>query len=268
MKKWTWLAIGLLVGLCGCNMPEFESAAYIDSQRFLGVRIEPLEAAPGEQVTITALVTRKDGLPYDGPMAWMVTGGNAAKAESDGAFDPALSAVTSPGQPFVWTVPEREELEENFGPFGENGLLLTVIAAAFKNGDMADEARLAYKMFVVSEREPETRLTNPALTELVVRQAGKEIAPNELGQYPVADGKIEVQAFTDQANNDDLSFHWFSLDKDLQPEFSDTQTLKTNGHELLPVYCVLRQELFFEGDDGGRILLTGADWIYARIVTK
>lgn len=264
---WCFL-VGMLFPSLGCDMADFESAAYLDSQRFLAIQADPLEAAPGEEITFTALAVREDGQAYDGPMAWTIVGGNATQTEDSNTFDPATAAVTSPGQPFVWTVLDRDQLEERFGPFQENGLLLTVVAAIFKNGDMNQEARMAYKMFVVSEREPDRRLVNPVLTEIVVSQGGKEISPNTQGEYAVTDGKVELRAFTDQPDDDDLSFYWFSIDKDFEPDYSDSQTLKTNGHELLPLYCVLRQEVFFETDAGGRIRLTGTDWRSMQIRTQ
>jgi len=260
MKRFTlWFLLPALLALLpGCG-EDFPDAAYIESFRILGVRSEPLEAAPGEQITFDALVVNSDATPYDGPLAWAIAYGTQSQLTDSAQFDPSSAYLqTSPDEPFVWTVPARAELEKQFGPLGKNGILLAVVVGAFPGGDLDKEPRLAYKMFAVSDRAE--RMTNPAITGVKVMQGGDEIAPDSDGEFSVDNGKVDVRIETDQPDEDYLTFHWFTVYEDFEHKFRHQETIDTDDRDLTPVYCVLRKEWFFEQDDGGVTRLIGMDW--------
>jgi len=95
------LALGMLV-LAACVPALEDHDARVDAERVLAVRAEPAEAAPGQTVTLVALVARADGTVHVTPDLAFCTArrplgelGPAATACVDGAAD-ALVSVDPP----------------------------------------------------------------------------------------------------------------------------------------------------------------------------
>ena len=260
------IAIALLVVFAAACEEEFDPASRITSQRFLGVVADPLEATFGETITFRALVTESDGSLYDGPIAWAVVGGDELRMEGQGPDDPADLFLEMPsGPPFTWTVPPTEQFQELYGPLGQNGLLLTVGATAFKGGDLNSEPIAAFKLFVVSGRSADQRMVNPAIDRMrVIEPTGNEVMPNAKGQYVTDSGRVTLRAIPDQYN-DRLTYHWFSSEKDFEPDLEDTQKFSPGSTGSFDVFCVLRKSFFFEHDDGSQTRLTGMDWEHVRL---
>jgi len=249
----------LVVAVAGCTEP-FTSATQIQSQRFLGIAAEPLETAPGSAVTFKALVTDKDGSLYEGPIAWAIVGGSGEREGGRENVNPEDVYLQMPGDPpFTWQVPGEDEIRQRYGGIEQNGVLLTVTATAFKNGDPTDEPITAFKLFVVSLRPEESRMTNVALEEIKVSDPSGALAPDADGVYHTTADKVSLHAVA-ESNDDHLTYHWFSTAKDFAPDLEAVQKLKPKHRGDKSVYCVLRRSYWFVHDDDSKTRVTGLDW--------
>jgi len=259
----TVAALAALLILIACEKP-FDPASLIQSRRFLAIVAEPLEVAPGGTVVFRAVVTDANGTLYRGPIGWTVVGGDALRLEggSDLLGDVVEQAAD---EPFIWQVPDREELTKRFGALEENGLLLTVAASAFASGDLfggdlVGEPIPAFKLFVVSEREPSERWTNPILERVSVTAPSEgNLEPDENGEYRTDADKVILEAVPGEWG-DRISFHWFSTESDFDPDDGAVQTFAPGSKKRFRVYCVLRNSYFFQHDDATRTRVTGIDW--------
>jgi hypothetical protein len=256
-----FLCAAILAADCGCDDPDFDSPSVIQSQRFLGIKADPLEAAPGENVTFSALVVDSDGSTHEGPIMWMIGADNDSSEE--GAQDVVFYETEESG-PFVWTVPEKNTLEEAFGPMGENGILMTVFVGSFPAGDPSRDPITTYKMFVVSERSEAERMANPVIDEVKVTTWGDTLSMNEDGEYLSDDDTVKIR-IVPESGESDLTFHWFSVDKDFESEMESVQEVKTDGRSLTQVYCVVRKEYYFIHDEVEQTRMTGMDWVSVPI---
>lgn len=258
----------VILALAGCNL-DFDPATLIKEQRFLAIIADPLEAAPGESISFSAVMTNKDGTLYEGPFAWMIiSGDNLQEGEVDeSAVNPDDLNFTANDEPFVWEVPAEADLADRFGPAQENGRLLTIAAVGFKNGDTEDKQIIAYKLFIVSDRPAAERFVNPTIASVTVfGPEGAELTPNENGEYKTTADKLDIKAVPEQ-DDGDLTYHWFSTSEDWEPTFDDegSQTFEADGTGWFGIYLVLRHSFYFIGDDGGRTRLTGIDAWQTRI---
>ncbi|HPQ68611.1 MAG TPA: hypothetical protein PKW95_05750 [bacterium] len=263
-RWWTiLLALLLTVALPACDI-EFDPPAVIKTQRFLGIRVEPLEAAPGDEVTFTALVVNKDGSLYEGPVAWAVVAGNQMREEGETDAGVVAYLQSGPDDPFVWTVPAWEELTAQFGPLERDGSLLTVAAAAFKGGDPQGEPLTAFKLFVLADRE-QKRYVNPKIEKmLVLDDRGVIMTPDEDGQYNLRGDEATVWIEPD-LELDDLTYHWFAADEEFDPDFERHQKIERGDKRTLDVYCVMRRVYRFRHGANAFTYLTGMDWQSARL---
>lgn len=248
-----------------CEEP-FEPASLITKRRFIAIVPDPVEAAPGEKITFTAVVTNEDGSDYDGPIGWAVVGSNSLRlGESFDISQVEDYSVVAALESFVWQVPEKEELESRFGQMQANGMLLTVAASAFGDGNVFQGQVLggaipAFKLFVVSERAPEDRMTNPAIESIsIFEPSGDEVEVDEDGEYSTDSSKVTMKAKPDQPGNR-LSFHWYSIEKDFDPDYEAAQIFDPDSVGLYPVYCVIRRAYYFDHDDGSRTMISGINW--------
>jgi hypothetical protein len=260
--------LAVLAFVIGCEEP-FDPASLIQTRRFLAITATPLEAAPGETVTFRAVVTNEDGSLHEGSIAWTIATGDALRLA--GNFEAGDDPVTqSASEPFVWTVPSREELVEQYGIWEERGMLLTVGATAFESadlfgGELVGEPIPAFKLFLVSENDPEDRLVNPVIDKLTVETtSGTQLIPGIDGVYETTSSKVILKAFTDESS-DRLSYHWFSTEDDFDPDGKSSQKLDPGNRGAESVYCVMRKTHFFDHDDGTRTRFTGIDWKKADI---
>ncbi|MDP8222595.1 MAG: hypothetical protein P9L99_04490 [Candidatus Lernaella stagnicola] len=244
----------------GCDL-EFDPASEIKTQRFLGIIADPIEAAPGEPITFRAIVANGDGSLYEGPIAWAIIGGDAARltGDTENVDINDFYLQPSPDLPFEWMVPEIDEFETAFGPLQSNGQILTVGATAFKNGDLESEPVFAYKLFIVSERAEDDRLRNPELLDVEVKAAGNVLSPNEEGRFVTGAKEVKLTAQVDQKDADQ-TFHWFATTDKFEPDLEDEQTFDPDGTGRFSVYCVVRESFFFVHDDGRRTRVTGQDF--------
>jgi hypothetical protein len=260
-RAWKGAALACLaaVALAGCGKP-FPSASYLDKQRFLAVIAEPLEAAPGEQITFTAVVANKDGTLYAGPVAWAVVTGASLREGGQAQLDPHDEYLQAPGQPpFAWTVPAWDDLPAKFGSPEKNGYLETIGAVAFENGDPNGKQLTAFKLFIISNRPAAERDINPTIASLDVYSNGALIAPAADGDYNVALGTAVLDAHPAR-DLGALTYEWFSNDKSFAPNFGATQKLVSPVTSELTVFLVIRQSYFFYHDDSTKTRLTGEDW--------
>lgn len=267
MMNRRWL-MALVLVLLAASLPacdiEFDPPAVIKTQRFLGIRVDPLEAGPGDEVTFTALVVNKNGTRYIGPIAWAITGGDQVREEGESADAVAGYLQTGPDDPFIWTAPSWDDLQAQFGPLDRAGSLLTVAAVAFKGGDVEQEPLVAFKLFVVSDRE-QKRYVNPNIEEMVVLDDnGEMLEPDESGEYGVGGRKATLRIEPD-LEVEDLAYHWFSADKDFDPDFERRQKIERGDGELLDVYCVMRRIYRFTHGNNAYTYLTGMDWQTVRL---
>lgn len=245
------------VGL-GCNI-DFDPPSEIQSLRFLGVIADPIEAAPNETTTFTAIVTNANGTVYEGPVAWLIVGGDQLRETGEGDFSvDDLFLQLSPETPFAWAVPSRDEMTARFGPPQENGWLLTVAASAFKNGDIEDEPKTAFKLFVVSERDVDQRFENPVLQEVRVKAGGDPLPPDAEGQYVTQRNRVNLRAIVDQTSGDQ-TFHWYATTNDFEPDLDAEQTLDPGSNGTYRLFCVVRESFFFVHDDNSLTRVTGQD---------
>jgi hypothetical protein len=266
------------VALAACETP-FEPSTTIQKQRFLAVIAEPLEAAPGELITFSAVMTNGDGSLYTGPFVWAVLDAAAFQTGGD-SLDPdgELLGFTDidpedyyfqdeGGADFAWLVPDKDTLESDFGPPGENGLLLAVYVSGYLGGDPDAAARTAYKLFVVSERAPEDRLTNPVLDRINVNDTdGHAIEPNDAGVYVTGENEMRLRAASGTESGD-LTYHWFATTTEFHPEdLSAKQTFAPGGNGNYAVYCIQRQSFFYYQAAGLKTRIMGTDW--ARLDTR
>ncbi len=264
----TTLGLFLVLALGGCNL-DFDPASLIEEQRFLAIIADPLESAPGETVSFSAVMTNKDGTLYEGPFAWLIVEGDGLQEgetdESD--VNPDDLSFTENDEPFLWEVPAEADLAARFGPAQKNGRLLTVAAIGFKNGDVEDKTILAYKLFIVSDRPAAARFANPTIAAVsVFTPGGVELEPNQEGEYETTSAKLDLKAEPEK-DDGDLTYHWFSTSEDWEPDFDDegSQTFKAEGKGAFGIYLVLRHSFYFTGDNGGRSRLTGIDTWHTRI---
>ncbi len=242
--------------LAGCTEP-FPSASYLDQQRFLAVITDPLEAAPGEEVSFSAVIANEDGSLYDGPIAWAVV---SMAMMSGQDIDPNDVYLQQPGEAaFVWSVPEAEDLPAKFGPPERDGYLVTVTATAFKNGDPQGEQLSATKLFIISNRPAGERRINPAIASLEVQAGGEALTPDDEGRYETSRSSVTLVA-EPETDLGDLTYHWFATDEDFAPQLEHKQKFDPNGRGEYAVYLVLRQSYYFEHDNATSTRVTGADW--------
>ena len=265
--------VAVVMLLLSCEEP-FDPASLIKKRRFLAIVAEPLEAAPGGVVTVTAVVADADGSLYEGPVVWSVVGGDMLRVEGQTEAEAAESFIQQPaGEPFVWAVPDQQELARRYGPGEENGWMLTIGASVFESGNLfggnlVGEPIPAYKLFVVSNRDVADRMANPQLDPLsVTRASGDQLSPNETGIYETTSSKVILRALPKQSS-DRYSFHWFSTYEDFEPDDTAVATLKPAEKGLVRTYCVLRKAYFFEHDDQSRTRITGIDWEKASVRFK
>lgn len=242
--------------LLSCD-PEFDPPNLINTQRFLGIKAEPFEVAPGGTITFSALVVNEDGTPYDGAVAFFVTDGSDLRDSGEGDVNPADALVQLPDQaPPVWTVPSKEEIVSQYGGMQKNGIVLAVAAAA---GDLENDPLIAFKMFVISERAEKDRFENPVIEKIEVTEpGGNELAPGEDEKFTTDESKLHLNAVPDE--DGDLTYHWFSEDKDFEPDFGPDQTFNPGNTGEYNVYLVMRERFYFIHDDDSRTMITGLDW--------
>lgn len=263
-RRWTILfALLLAAVLPACDI-EFDPPAVIKTQRFLGIRIEPLEAAPGDEVTFTALVVDKDGSLYEGPVAWAVVAGNQMREEGEADAGVVAYLQTGPEDPFVWTVPAWDELTAQFGPLERDGSLLTVAAAAFKGGDPQGEPLTAFKLFVLADRERK-RYVNPRIEKMtVLDDRGVIVASDEDGRYNLRGDEATLWIEPD-LDLKELTYHWFAAEQDFDPDFEKHQKIERGDKRTIDVYCVMRRVYRFRHGENMFTYLTGMDWQSARL---
>jgi len=248
----------LAVHGAGCDV-EFDPPSEIQSLRFLGMIAEPLEGTPGGTITFSAVVAEADGNVYDGPVAWAIVGGEQLRATGETGDSPtAIYLQPSPDEPFVWAIPSAGELAAAFGAPEENGWLLTVAASVFENGDPTAEAKAAYKLFVVSDREPEQRLRNPVLVDVQVAAGGNRLQPDADGQFLTRRSRVDLRAIVAEPNGDQ-TFHWFATSDTFEPDFAARQSFNPESPGSYRVFCVVRESFFFEHDDNSSTRVTGQD---------
>ncbi len=254
------LIVAMLCGVAACDI-EFDPASKIDSLRFLGIVADPIEAAPGEQITFRAIVTNKNGTQYTGPVAWAILSGDQARLTGDvddidiGDF----YLQPSPDAPFVWTVPAVRDLQTEFGPLQSRGLLLTIGATVFEDGDLDGEPRAAFKLFVVSERDPADRIQNPVLENVNVTAGGQVLNAGDQGEFVTSASKVKLTAQVDEKDRDQ-TFHWFATTDDFEPNFQNEQTLDPDKKGRYGVYCIVRESFYFAHDNNSRTRVTGQDY--------
>jgi hypothetical protein len=248
--------------LAACDL-EFDPASDIQTQRFLGISVDPIEAAPGDQVTFTALVTNADGTLYEGPMAWALLGGDTGR--QSGEFDEGdinpdyVFFQPTPAIPYVWTVPSLEVIERDFGTLQDNGLIVTVGASAFKDGDPTSDTIFAYKLFVVSERDEDERFVNPVLETVEVTAGDQPLPENDYGNLVTGADKIRLEAIVDETDSDQ-TFHWFATSSKFMPDLDEVQSFEPENNGRYGLYCVVRESFFFIHDEGARTRITAQDW--------
>jgi len=248
----------------GCGEP-FDPPAVIKTFRFLGIKADPLESAPGEEITFSALVVNSDGSIYEGPVAWAVVGSDALRLEGEVTFNPEDAFLQpDPETPFVWTVPTEDAEGFRLGELDENGILLTIGAAAFPDGNMEKEPIIAYKTFVVSHRAVENRRINPELENFSVRTGGSALRPGDDGVYRTTANKVNIKAHTDPLPND-LTFHWFAGEDEFEPDFGAKQDFEPDGEGAYEVYCVIRKKHYFQQTNNSQTLFSGIDWRSVKI---
>lgn len=264
----------ILAGLfaaSACEEP-FEPASLIDSRRFLAITVDPLEAAPGDTVAFRAVVADSDGSLYEGPIVWAIATGEAVRTVGDfQAIDEPLRLPAA--KPFTWVVPSREELAERFGRWEAGGMLVTVGATAFDSadvfsGELYGEPIPAFKLVVVSERNPRDRWTNPNLEDLSVETAdGSSLVPQPDGTYQTTSPSLILRAIPEE-DAMRQSFHWFATSDEFDPDNGRVQGLKLAAAASTSVFCVLREMHYFHHDDGTRTRVAGIDWTRVEIQSK
>ncbi|MBZ0271961.1 hypothetical protein K8I61_07980 [bacterium] len=256
------LAVAVLAFAASCGIPEFDAPNIVESRRILAIRAEPREAAPGDTVTIEGLAVEKDGTPYVGPVAWIVTGSldlNYGEADTPDEL-PAGEAYLQPpdGPPFTFTVPEGRDFVERLGEYDPAGTVLTIAMAI---GDLNADPTIAIKSLIVSDAPVKQ---NPEFHEIRVIVEGKDVAPGEDGITPVGRaGQIKLVADVEFPTGGDATFHWYSATRgiDFNVEKATSWRLPKKAG-LYDLYCVARENSeTIVGKAGDiRIRSAGVDW--------
>ena len=264
MKK-TWITMTILallaMSLFSCDI-EFDPASYIDRTRILGIRVDPIEAAPGEEITFSALVVDKGGDVVDYPVFFSVVGSDLRDADpgNDLPSDMETSFLKPAGtESITWTIPAQDQLESLFGTPQESGYLLTLAVGAFTNAEGNGDPLVGFKSFVISERSEEERRQNPVLEEIRVYAGGQRVNPDGQGMHNVAGTRVTLRAVP-QDPEGVVSYHWFATEEEFSANLDDTEVLQAGSKGLYTAVCVMRQSYFFENDYGGRTQIAGMDW--------
>ena len=71
MRALSWLLLATAAAALAACQPDLgDPASLVKTTRFLGVRVEPAEARPGDKVTLKALVVTPDGTIASAPVGW------------------------------------------------------------------------------------------------------------------------------------------------------------------------------------------------------
>jgi hypothetical protein len=278
------VAVAALCVLVSACFPEFDPVTQIQRQRILGIKAEPPEAAPGESVTLTALVANEDGTPYQGVYLWGVLGvAGTDFAEMDPEnFDPADLpggfGIQAPGdEPYAYPIPEPDDRGEVLGiPYRPDGILLTAILVVVEGS--TDEAeiladllaggkeftyRFAYKTLIVSDRPEGERNENPANGRIDVLRFGQVPEQDADGNYLLGrGGDANLTAVFDGADGSRVTFAWFNSTKegfDGQGGRGKVWSLPDDDG-VYYLYVVCRNNYLFESDQGYSARSSGMDW--------
>ena len=288
------LFLALVLSLAAC-FPQFDPVTQIEHLRVLGIKAEPPEAAPGDAVTLTALVANADGTPYEGVYLWAVLGITGTEFAQMGSshFDPnrlppgGFGIQTPGGAPFAYSVPQPDDPGSILGiPFRDSGILLTAllvvvegspdateILADLAAGGTKFEYRFAYKTVIVSTRTADQRNSNPVLNHVEVKRFGQVIEPDPGdGSYHVGYGDVaHIAAIFDNAEGSRVTFSWFDSIKE---GFGDGQGNKARDWKLpshvgaYTIYVVCRNNYEFHSDQGYSARSSGMDWGTATLVVE
>ncbi len=265
----TLISVAISIVILGSCGDEFEDASLIKTSRFLAIISDPLESAPGETINFYAVATNKDGALYKGPVAWSVIGGDDLRLGGETDVESEYTGFApSSDAPFAFKIPDKEKLIRDFGGWEKNGLLLTVSAAIFLNGPTSPPTEIAFKLFVVSERDAALRMKNPRIEKLeIIEPSGNIIQENQNHVYVTDGNRLTLRAVPIESS-DRFSFHWFSTDDDFTPDLESSQLFKPNAVGKYSLYCVLRKTYFFEHDSNANTRITGIDWKRAELRFK
>lgn len=107
----------LLVVLVGCQPDLGHPASLVDSERVLGVRAEPAEAAPSDSVTYTSLVASPSGSVANAALLWSLCKLRKPVSENTPVSQACLvDALTPAGQGPAVTLPMPGTACVSFGP--------------------------------------------------------------------------------------------------------------------------------------------------------
>ena len=275
------LSLAVALVAFACEPPEFSAPNDIADLRILAVRADPADARPGDQVTITGLAADADGSPYDGVWGFVVLSGLEFGIETDpedldfGAISPDQAGFQLPGgEPFVYTVPDAETIEETFGYYEKRGTRLTIGALIVGGSETVDdllsgggEQRFALKTFIVSERPEDERNENPVFDEVIVETDREDVVLEEDGVYVVPPGvDLRLIARFDNLKGEFITYSWYSPEDPTGGlgELSLDKVVQWTGRDFGTgwVYVVCRNNHTFEVPGGFRTRSTGLDFGY------
>jgi len=263
------LFAALILSPAACEFPEFDPPNIIKNTRILGIRVEPREAAPGQEVTVTALAVHDDGTPSLEPVAWMVT---ASISLSYGALEDIEDIEDLPlgemylqppgGAPFTFTIPEKDKFAEKYGEYFPIGTVLTI---AMAYGDPKKDPTIGFKSLIVMDNPSKE---NPVFNEIEIIVDGEKTEPGDDGVYLVGNvGRIKLIADVDFPTGDERTFHWYTATEGIEFNVEKATSWRLPKEPgLYDLYCVARENSKTTiGDGEFRIQSTGMDWKHAVI---